>query len=76
MYVLAEGPGVARGKKILKKKFRKKNFGFFLAYVTPRPQKISSQSVQPFVWPAIGNIYIYDCLVIYYIDRKPQTLIL
>ena len=47
---LAEGPGVARGKKILKKK---KNLDFFLAFITPRPpmivhKKISAQSVQPF----------------------------
>ena len=45
--LLAEGLGVARGKK-----FEEKNF-VFLAYNTPRPpisvlKKISSQSVQPF----------------------------
>ena len=35
--VVAEGPGVARGKFFFEKTkiFEKKNWGFFLAYVTP-----------------------------------------
>ena len=50
-YILAEGPGVARGKKNFEKKNLKKN---------ECPHKISAQSVQP----AIGNIN--ECLVLLY----------
>ena len=33
------------------------------------PQKILAQSVQPFAWPAIRNIYIlYTNVLFYYID--------
>ena len=47
--VLPEGPGVARGKK----KFEEKNFRIFLSLKHPPathecPQKMSTQSVQPF----------------------------
>ena len=47
--ILAEGPGVARGKKRLKKKLSK-TFEFLChPPATPEcPQKISAQSVQPF----------------------------
>ena len=34
---LAEGPGVARGKKNFEKRMLKKKFRIFLSYVTPRP---------------------------------------
>ena len=62
--ILAEGPGVARGKFFLKKRiFEKKNlekknfekiiFGFFFSHYHPQAthecsHKISAQSVQPF----------------------------
>ena len=50
---LAEAPGVARGKKnfeekkFRKKNFEKKNFGFFLAYVPPRPPLSVHKKFQP-----------------------------
>ena len=51
--ILAEGPGVARGKKQNKKNKKnveKKNFSPF----------------GPAVWPAIRNIFVYECLVLLY----------
>ena len=52
IYILAEGPGVACGKKCLKKKFEKKIWDFFSLCHPPAspecPQKNSAQSVQPF----------------------------
>ena len=64
MYIyvrLAEGPGVDREKKYLKKKLE-----FFIVYNPPRPplsvQKNFSSN-GPAVWPAIGNIFLYECLV-------------
>ena len=65
---LADGPGIARGKKIKKKKIEK-IIDFFKPITHPAtqdcPQKIS---IGPAVWPAIGNIYIYiyKCLVLLY----------
>jgi len=55
--LLAEGPGIARGKKNEEKKFS----NFSLSYNTPRvthecPKNFST--FNPAVWPAIGNIYI------------------
>ena len=40
--------------------------GFFLAYYTlGHPWE---STIGPAVWPALDNIYIYECLV-YYIDK-------
>ena len=73
--MLADEPGVARGKKILKKcfffKFEKHIFYFFLAYTTPRPPMSVLKRFRPIgpaVWPAIGKIYIYSNVLFYYID--------
>ena len=56
--LLAEGPGVARGKKILKKKkFRKIKFWIFFSLCHPWVSTKNFSPIGPVVWPAIGNIY-------------------
>ena len=63
--MVAKMPGVARGKKKIR--------DFFLAYITPRPPMSVQKNVSPIgpaVWPAIGNIFIYDCLVLLYEDKQ------
>ena len=67
-----KGPALPVEKKfeinILKKIFKKK-FRFLLAYNTPRQPQIVQKNVSPFgpvVWPAIGNINIYECLFLLY----------
>ena len=63
--ILAEMPGVARGKKNLKKT-KKKNSTFFSLLATHEcPQTISAHSVQPF-GRLREHIYIYKCLVLLY----------
>ena len=55
LYRLAEGPDVAREKKIIVKK------KIFLAYNTPRPPMSVQKKCQPIrssLWPAVGNIYM------------------
>ena len=80
--VVAEVPGVARGKKKKiekkkKKKFKQKKFDFFdLKHPSAThecPQKFSAHSVQPF-WLAIGNIYMYECLVLLYMIYQLRVL--
>ena len=71
---LAEKPGVAREKK----KIGKKKFEFFLALnpPPPRPPMSVHKIFSPIglaVWPAIGNIYIYECLVLLYRRLVSQT---
>ena len=71
-YILAEVPGVARGKKenldLWEKKSifeRKKNYFYtiFFSLCYPRGySRVPSKNVSPFgpaFWPAIANIYIY-----------------
>ena len=56
---LAEGPGVARGKK---------NYFDFFSLQHAHPW-VSTKKISPFgpaVWPAIGIIYIYECLVLFH----------
>ena len=74
--LLAEGPGVARGKKkleffFLKRKILKqKKIGFFILK-HPAGTPVSTQKLSPFgpaVWPAIGDIYKYTNVLFYYID--------
>jgi len=55
---LAEGHGVARGKKLKKKNGEK--ISIFLVYNTPRHPSVSKKNVSPIgpaVWPAIRNMY-------------------
>ena len=60
IYKLAEGPGVARGKRKWEKMF------FFKAYNTPRPPGHKCPQKNP-VHSAINiNINIYECLVLLY----------
>jgi len=61
-YILqAEGPGVARKKKLKKRKksLKKKNFEFSLAFVTPRLPMSVYKKFSPFgpaaVWLVIEN---------------------
>ena len=62
--ILAEGPGVARGKK----NFEKKNLDFFLAYVTPRPPLSVHKKFQPNRSSRLAGYreHIYECLVLLY----------
>ena len=79
--LLAEGPGVARGKinfeekKILKKinfpkkiNLKKNIFDFFLAYVTPRPPLSVHNKFQPNRSSRLAGYreHIYECLVLLY----------
>ena len=61
--LLAEGPGVAHGKKNLKKKFR-----IFLAYVTPRPPLSVHNKFQPNRSSRLAGYreHIYEFLVLLY----------
>ena len=59
--LLAEGPGVARGKKWKKKIILKLCENEYL-------QKISAQSIQPFGW--LYATYIFTNVLFYYIDLK------
>ena len=61
---LAEGPGVARGKK----KFRKFFFWIFLAYITPRPSLSVHKKFQPNRCSRLAGYreHIYECLVLLY----------
>ena len=60
--LLAEGPGVARGKK----NFEKKNFEFFLAYNTPRSPLSVHKIFQPNRSSRLAGYreHIYECLVL------------
>ena len=49
---LAEGPGVARGKTI--------------SIIYPKVSTKKFSPIGPAVWPAVGNKYIYECLVLFY----------
>ena len=68
---LAEGPGVARGKKVFKKNFRKKKnlekkVVFFLAYITHRPPMSVHNKIQPNRSSRLAGYreHIYECLVL------------
>ena len=74
IYLLAEGPGVARRKiifekKMLKKKnFEKKNSNYFIAYVTPRPPLSVHKKFQPNRSSRLAGYreHINECLVLLY----------
>ena len=61
--LLAEGPSVAREKKMLKKNFR-----IFLAFSTPRPTMSVHKKFQPNRSSRLAGYreHIYDCLVLLY----------
>ena len=61
---LAEGPGVALGKKNLEKKI----LDFFWAYVTPRPPLSVHKKFQPNRSSRLASYreHIYECLVLLY----------
>ena len=65
--ILAEEPGIARGKKILKIFFFEKHFfGFFLAYITPRPPMSDHKKFQLNRSSRLAGYreHKYDCLVL------------
>ena len=64
--LLAEGPGVARGKKNFK--IKKKISNVFLAYVTPRPPMSVHKKIQPNRSSRLAGYreHIYECLVLLY----------
>ena len=81
--ILAEGPGVARGKikfekKMVGKKILKKKLKFFLAYNTPRPSMSVHKKIQPNRSSCLAgyreHVYIYECLVLLY--RSDERLVL
>ena len=67
--LLAEGPGVARGKiNLEEKKIWNFFFGFFLAYVTPRPPLSVHKKFQPNQSSRLADYreHIHKCLVLLY----------
>ena len=67
--ILAEVPGVAREKKLMKKKLEKIRF---FAYNTPRPSMSVYKKFQPNRSSRLAGYtqHIYMNVLLYYIDKK------
>ena len=65
------------GEKIVEEKIFEKKFEFLLPKTLPGHPWVSTQNFSPFglaVWQAIGNIYVYECLVLLYrVDYIEQS---
>ena len=74
IYILAEGPGVAREKN---NNLKKKVIEFFEPMSPPGYPWVSTKNVSPFVpavWPAIGNMHT-NVLLYYYINIYIKLII-